>query len=76
MPPDREWLHVSVPRIFERNGASGNPKYKIHMPPFYAAWATPVLYDTYAEVRINMKRQVMDFFSGLSLHAFVTKLTY
>jgi hypothetical protein len=38
-----------------------NPKYKIQMPPFYAAWATPVVHDTYAGLRINMKCQVMAF---------------
>lgn len=38
-----------------------NPKYKIQAPPFYAAWATPVVHDTYAGLRINMKCQVLDF---------------
>lgn len=38
-----------------------NPKYKIQTPPFYAAWATPVVHDTYAGLRINMKCQVLDF---------------
>ncbi|MBI3048432.1 MAG: FAD-binding protein [Acidobacteria bacterium] len=38
-----------------------NPKYKIQTPPFYAAWATPVVHDTYAGLRINVKCQVMDF---------------
>ena len=37
------------------------PKHKIQTPPFYAAWATPVVHDTYAGLRINMKCQVMDF---------------
>ena len=37
-----------------------NPKYKIQTPPFYAAWATPVVHDTYAGLRVNMKCQVMD----------------
>jgi succinate dehydrogenase/fumarate reductase flavoprotein subunit len=36
------------------------PLYKIAKPPFYAAWATPVLHDTRAGVRINAKCQVMD----------------
>ena len=36
------------------------PKYKVQTPPFYAAWATPVIHDTYAGLRINMKCQVMD----------------
>jgi len=37
-----------------------NVKYKIEKPPFYAAWATPVLHDCYVGLRINMKCQVMD----------------
>jgi succinate dehydrogenase/fumarate reductase flavoprotein subunit len=37
------------------------PKYKIQTPPFYAGWATPVLHDTRAGLRINAKCQVMDF---------------
>jgi predicted oxidoreductase len=37
------------------------PKYKIQMPPFYAAWAMPVIHDTRAGLRINAKCQVIDF---------------
>ncbi|MGZ3512399.1 MAG: FAD-dependent oxidoreductase [Thermodesulfobacteriota bacterium] len=37
-----------------------NPKYKIAKPPFYAAWATPVIHDTRAGLRINAKCQVQD----------------
>ncbi|MFZ0414403.1 MAG: FAD-binding protein, partial [Candidatus Acidiferrales bacterium] len=37
------------------------PKYKIDTPPFYAAWATPVVHDTRAGLRINAKCQVVDF---------------
>jgi succinate dehydrogenase/fumarate reductase flavoprotein subunit len=29
--------------------------YKIAKPPFYAAWATPVVHDTRAGLRINAK---------------------
>lgn len=36
------------------------PKYKIARPPFYAAWATPVIHDTRAGLRINAKCQVQD----------------
>lgn len=36
------------------------PKYKILTPPFYAAWATPVVHDTRAGLRINAKCQVID----------------
>jgi succinate dehydrogenase/fumarate reductase flavoprotein subunit len=39
-----------------------SPKYKIQTPPFYAAWATPILHDTYTGVRVNSKCQVLDIF--------------
>jgi succinate dehydrogenase/fumarate reductase flavoprotein subunit len=40
----------------------GKPKplYKIAKPPFYAAWATPVVHDTRAGLRINASCQVID----------------
>ena len=40
----------------------GKPKplYKVANPPFYAAWATPVVHDTRAGLRINAKCQVID----------------
>jgi hypothetical protein len=37
-----------------------SPKYKIQKPPFYAAWATPVIHDSRAGLRINGKSQVID----------------
>ena len=36
------------------------PKYKILTAPFYAAWATPIIHDTRAGLRINAKCQVHD----------------
>ena len=33
--------------------AKPSPRYKIAKPPFYAAWATPVIHDTRAGLRIN-----------------------
>ena len=36
------------------------PKFKVQTPPFYAAWATPVIHDTRSGVRINAKCQVID----------------
>ncbi len=36
------------------------PKYKIETPPFYAAWATPVIHDTRAGLRVNANFQVQD----------------
>jgi urocanate reductase len=40
------------------------PRYKIQTPPFYAAWATPILHDTYAGLRVNANWQVMDVFGA------------
>ena len=34
--------------------------YKIQAPPYYAAWATAVIHDSYAGLRISMRCQVMD----------------
>jgi len=36
------------------------PLYPINTPPFYAAWATPILHDTYGGLRINGSCQVVD----------------
>ncbi len=36
------------------------PMHKIATPPFYAAWATLTVHDTYAGLRINMDCRVMD----------------
>jgi succinate dehydrogenase/fumarate reductase flavoprotein subunit len=41
--------------------AKSSLKYKIDTPPFYAAWATPIVNDTRAGLRINAKCQVVDF---------------
>lgn len=40
--------------------AKPKPQNKIETGPFYAAWATITVHDTYAGLRINMKCQVMD----------------
>jgi succinate dehydrogenase/fumarate reductase flavoprotein subunit len=36
------------------------PRHKIEKPPFFAAWATPVIHDTRAGLRINARCQVID----------------
>lgn len=41
------------------------PKYKIQTPPFYAAWATPILHDCYTGLRVNGKFQVLDMFANV-----------
>ena len=37
-----------------------SPPFKIEKPPFYAAWATPCLHDSYTGLRTNTNCQVMD----------------
>jgi hypothetical protein len=39
-----------------------SPRYKIQKPPFYAAWATPILHDCYTGLRVNGSFQVIDIF--------------
>ena len=41
------------------------PRYKIQTPPFYAAWATPVLHDSLSGLRVNAKFQVVDVFGNV-----------
>jgi succinate dehydrogenase/fumarate reductase flavoprotein subunit len=60
-------LHATVTRYntFVENGVDADfgkptPRYKIETPPFYAAWATPVVHDSRAGVRINEKCEVID----------------
>jgi succinate dehydrogenase/fumarate reductase flavoprotein subunit len=36
------------------------PRYKIETPPFFAAWATPVIHDTRAGLHINARCEVLD----------------
>jgi succinate dehydrogenase/fumarate reductase flavoprotein subunit len=36
------------------------PRHRIEKPPFYAAWATPVVHDTRTGLRINATCQVID----------------
>jgi urocanate reductase len=36
------------------------PMYKIEKPPFYAAWATPILHDTLTGLRTNTRGEVVD----------------
>jgi FAD binding domain-containing protein len=65
MPPAN--LAATVERFngFVENGVDADfdrpkPRYKIATPPFYAAWATPVIHDTRAGLRINARCQVLD----------------
>jgi hypothetical protein len=65
MPAD--WLVATIERYnqivdfgYDPDFERPDPKYKIRKPPFYAAWATPVIHDCYVGLRINMQCQVMD----------------
>ncbi len=65
MPPENLEAEVARYNSFVDSGKDddfGKPKplYKIAKAPFYAAWATPVLHDTRAGLRINAKCQVVD----------------
>jgi succinate dehydrogenase/fumarate reductase flavoprotein subunit len=65
MPPQNLAATVARYNSFVDAGKDadfGKPKplYKIEKPPFYAAWATPVIHDTRAGLRINARCQVID----------------
>ena len=65
MPPQNLAATVARYNSFVEAGKDadfGKPKplYKIVTPPFYAAWATPVIHDTRAGLRINARCQVID----------------
>ena len=65
MPPAA--LEATVARYngFVDGGKDGDfdkpkPLYRIAKPPFHAAWATPVIHDSRAGLRINARCQVVD----------------
>lgn len=65
MPPENLAATVALYNSFVFDGIDsdfGKPKplYPIAKPPFYAAWATPVVHDTRAGLRINAQCQVVD----------------
>ena len=65
MPPEKLAATVARYNSFVERGEDadfGKPKplHKIATPPFHAAWATPVLHDTRAGLRINADCQVID----------------
>ena len=65
MPPANLEHAVARYNSFVDCGVDGDfskptPMYKIANPPFYAAWATPVVHDSRAGLRINEKCQVID----------------
>jgi succinate dehydrogenase/fumarate reductase flavoprotein subunit len=67
MPPARLEDTVARYNAFVEKGVDADfgkptPLHKIARPPFYAAWATPVVHDTRAGLRINAKCQVIDLY--------------
>ena len=65
MPPDNLQRTVARYNSFVDSGvdedfAKPKPLHKIATPPFYAAWATPVIHDTRMGLRINAHCQVID----------------
>jgi succinate dehydrogenase/fumarate reductase flavoprotein subunit len=65
MPPENLADTVARYNTFVESGVDADfdkpkPRYKIAAPPFYAAWATPVIHDTRAGLRINAHCQVLD----------------
>jgi hypothetical protein len=65
MPPGNLQHTVARYNSFVDSGVDGDfgkpkPLYKIATPPFYAAWATPVIHDTRMGLRIDAHCQVVD----------------
>ena len=65
MPPDNLQRTVARYNAFVDSGtdedfAKPRPLHKIATPPFYAAWATPVIHDTRMGLRVNAHCQVID----------------
>jgi hypothetical protein len=65
MPPANLSATVARYNSFVDSGkdddfGKATPKFKIQKAPFYAAWATPVVHDTRAGLRINADCQVVD----------------
>jgi succinate dehydrogenase/fumarate reductase flavoprotein subunit len=65
MPPSNLEETVARYNSFVESGVDADfdkptPRHRIEKPPFYAAWATPVVHDTRAGLRINPACQVID----------------
>ena len=65
MPPRNLAQTVARYNTFVETGVDAEfgkptPRYKIETPPFFAAWATPVIHDTRAGLRINARCEVLD----------------
>jgi hypothetical protein len=65
MPPNALKRTVDRYNSFVDSGVDSDfkkpkPTYKLAKPPFYAAWHTPALHDSYTGIRINTTGQVLD----------------
>jgi succinate dehydrogenase/fumarate reductase flavoprotein subunit len=77
LPMKPETLEATVQRYnsfvdagVDADFAKPSPRYKIAQPPFYAAWATPVIHDTRAGLRINGRAQVVDMRGAVIPHLY------
>ena len=66
-PMPRDALRKSVERYnsFVDSGVDADfkkprPLYKIATPPFYAAWHTPAIHDSYTGIRMSPSAEVLD----------------
>ena len=65
MPPEALRKTVDRYNTFVDNGVDEDfkkpiPLHKVAKPPFYAAWHTPAIHDSYTGIRINTSAQVID----------------
>jgi succinate dehydrogenase/fumarate reductase flavoprotein subunit len=65
MPPQALRKTVDRYNTFVDNGVDEDfkkpfPLHKVAKPPFYAAWHTPAIHDSYTGIRINTSAQVID----------------
>ena len=70
MPPANLEATVARYNSFVDSGVDADfakpaPRHKIARAPFYAAWATPVVHDTRAGLRIDAKCRVIDMNGGI-----------
>jgi succinate dehydrogenase/fumarate reductase flavoprotein subunit len=65
MPPQAlrktvDRYNVFVDNAVDEDFKKPTPMHKIAKPPFYAAWHTPAIHDSYTGIRINTSAQVID----------------